>query len=153
MAPALLYDDHSSANTSRKAKTVAMRVRMVPAVEELDFDAYLSEGKLVTDIARSLKTSGGCIVRGMYQQPTLDALESEIRPHLEAVQKADQKRDLFVPSTTRLVTGLLSKSRTYALSVAGSGLWHRVCEEFLTSHLHNSWVSEHSGSFIPLTDF
>lgn len=152
MAPALLYDDYVPAYISIDAKTVLTEARTVPPVAELDFDVYLDESELVADIALSLKTSGGCIVRGMYQQHTLDALESEIRPHLDATTRADPKRDDFVPSTTRLVTGLLSKSRTYALSVAGNGLWHRVCERFLTSCMRNSWVSQQSTGVFTLAD-
>ena len=141
MAPALLYDDDSVVYTPSKTIMCSVNVQATPKVVELDFEAYTEENELIADIAESLKTSGGCIVRGMYQQNTLDALETEIRPHIEVTKKADQRRDDFVPSSTRMITGLLSKSRTYALSVAGNSLWHRVCENFLTSRLANSWVS------------
>ncbi|KAF1929470.1 uncharacterized protein M421DRAFT_100563 [Didymella exigua CBS 183.55] len=134
MAPALLHID------------------ALPIVAKLNFDAYADETGLVAAIAESLKTSGGCIVRGIYRQPTLDALESEIRLHLEAIKATNQKRDKFVPSTTRMVTDLLSKSRTYALSVAGNDLWHRVCEQFLTSRLTNSWLRHRYTRTTNLTD-
>lgn len=140
MAPALLCDDDVGAHSSSKIK--ACQTALTPTIARLDFQAYEEEEALIADIARSLKVSGGCIVRGMYQQNTLDAMEYEIRPHIEAIKQADRKRDEFVPSSTRMVSGLLSKSRIYALSVAGNGLWHRVCEHFLTSRLTNSWVSE-----------
>lgn len=142
MASALLYDDVSVVCRPSKATMCLTKTQFTPTVAKLDFKSYRKESELITDIAESLKTSGGCIVRGMYRQSTLDALELEMRPHIEASKKADQKRDDFVPSSTRMVTGLLSKSRTYALSVAGNGLWHRVCEQFLTSNLTNSWVSQ-----------
>jgi hypothetical protein len=116
-------------------------VTTIPSVAELDFAAYREESRLIADITSSLKIAGGCIVRGMYRQSTLDALEGELRPHIDATKKADSKRENFVPSSTRMVTGLLSKSRTYALSVAGNHLWHRVCDQFLTSKLTKSWAS------------
>lgn len=82
----------------------------------------MNESDLIADIAKSVKTAGGCIFRGMYEQRVSDAWESEIRPSLESVKRVDQKRDDLVPSRTRMVTGVLSKSRTYAFSVAGNGL-------------------------------
>lgn len=141
MSPALLYNDDRIAYIPSQTQPSMKPTSATPVVAKLNFDAYANEIELIADITESLKVSGGCIVRGMYQQRTLDALESEIRPHLDAIKEADQKRDDFVPSTTRMVTGLLSKSRTYALSVAGNDLWHRVCEQFLTSRLTDSWVS------------
>lgn len=138
MAPALLYDSDEAANSAPWTKMCTR----TPKVARLDFESYRNEAELVADISQSLKVSGGCIVRGLYKRSTIDALEEEIRPHIRATTKADQKREDFVPSSTRMVTGLLSKSRTYALSVAGNDLWHRVCEHFLTSRLTNSWVSQ-----------
>lgn len=140
MAPALLYDDHDIMCSPPKAKPCLVKTTTTPTVAKLNFEAYENEKGLIADITQSLKVSGGCIVRSMYQQNTIDALEEDIRPHICAIKKADHKRENFVPSSTRMVTGLLSKSRTYAFSVAGNHIWHRVCEQFLTSRLTNSWV-------------
>jgi len=41
-----------------------------------------------------------------------------------------------------MVTGLLSKSRTYATEVVGNRIWHQVCERLLTSTISNYWVSK-----------
>jgi hypothetical protein len=141
MAPGLLQNDDSVVCTSLFPEAFSTATGATSPVAKLDFEAFADKSELVVEITKSLKTSGGCIVRGMYQRQTLHALEREIRPHLEATMKADQKRDDFVPSTTRMVTVLLSKSRTYALSVVGNSLWHCICEQFLTSRLTNSWVS------------
>ncbi|KAF2868196.1 phytanoyl-CoA dioxygenase family protein, partial [Massariosphaeria phaeospora] len=100
--------------------------------------------------AVSLKVSGGCIVRGMYRQQTLDSIEDEIRPYIEATRNADSKCEDFVPSSTKMITGLLSKSRTYALSVANNKIWHRVCEHFLKSKLSNSWYGDEARTSVSL---
>jgi hypothetical protein len=138
MAPAILY------NTS--FKEFATRNPICPHIGDLDFSAYERQRDLIEDIVESLKISGGCIIRGMYQKETLDAIEREIRPHIKATEKADSNRDNFVPSSTRMVTGLLSKSRSYALSVVGNQIWHEVSKYFLTSTLKNSWVRSTSSS-------
>jgi hypothetical protein len=111
-------------------------------IADIDCASYSQEEKLIVGIIQSLKLSGSCIVRGMYQQETLDAMEHEIRPYIRSIPKAKAQREDFVPSSTKMVTGLLSKSRTYALSVVGNKTWHRVCERFLSSRLSNFWVSE-----------
>jgi ectoine hydroxylase-related dioxygenase (phytanoyl-CoA dioxygenase family) len=39
-----------------------------------------------------------------------------------------------------MLTGLLSKSHAYALTVESNEIWHQVNEYFVTSTLKNSWV-------------
>ncbi|CAO2651068.1 Nn.00g093650.m01.CDS01 [Neocucurbitaria sp. VM-36] len=139
MAPALIHDANSDSNASVHVNRPILKSKASPKIANIDCSNYQQEDDLITDIIRSLKLSGGCLVRGLYSQDTLNAIEKEIRPYINITQKADANRDKFVPSTTKMVTGLLSKSRTYALSVAGNKTWHRVCDHFLTSRLTNSW--------------
>ncbi|KAE9964244.1 hypothetical protein BLS_008519 [Venturia inaequalis] len=118
----------------------------VPEVSRLDTKDYQTKGEeaLVSDIIQSLKRSGGCIIRNMIPQKSLAQCEKEIRPYLNATEKADDEREDFVPSNTRMVTGLLSKSPAYAVTVAGSHIWHRVNDYFLTSTLKNAWHGNQS---------
>lgn len=141
MAPALLFDEDFLSRAQDLATFPAATKSPLPKIAEIHSAAYEREQDLINDIVDSLKASGGCLLRGMYQQCTLDVMEKEIRPYIESTGMADSERDDFVPSSTRMVTGLLSKSRTYALSVAGNKIWHRVCDYFLSSKLTNSWVS------------
>ncbi|OCK85619.1 hypothetical protein K432DRAFT_342843 [Lepidopterella palustris CBS 459.81] len=136
MAPALLCIDSYHLETPVSSSPKPKQASKVPRISKLDFTTYQNEHDLINDIIESLKLSGGCIIRNMYQKSTLDAMEREIRPYIEATRKAEKD---FVPSSTKMVTGLLSKSRTYALSVAGNSIWHRVSEHFLTSTLSKSW--------------
>jgi Protein of unknown function (DUF1479) len=66
---------------------------VVPQVSRLDLEDYHSgsEEALVTDIVRSLKRSGGCIIRNMIPQKRLAQCEHEIRPYLNMIQQADGK--------------------------------------------------------------
>ncbi|KAF9698545.1 hypothetical protein EKO04_003876 [Ascochyta lentis] len=123
MAPALLYDDEDVAYTSPTASWSPMKPLATPSVAKLDFGAYQSDDELIADITESLKVSGGCIVRGMYEKSTVGALEKELRPHIEATNKADSSRD---------------------------DLWHRVCENFLTSKLTKSWHGNEARSSVSL---
>lgn len=142
MAPGILCDAVSDSNGRVHAKRHTSTETAPPKIADLDCLRYQREDDLIFDIIHSLKLSGGCLVRGMYAQNTLDAIETEIRPFIKTTQKADAKREDFVPSSTKMVTGLLSKSRTYALSVAGNKTWHRVCNHFLASRLTNSWACQ-----------
>lgn len=53
-------------------------------------------------------------------------------------------REDFVPSNTRMVTGLLGKSKAYALNVVGNRVFQSVSDYFLTSTLTNSWHGSHA---------
>jgi hypothetical protein len=141
MAPGILCDDLSALRNEAATKRLKQAHSSVPKTADIDCASYSQEEELVADIIQSLKLSGGCIVRGMYKQNTLDAIEHEIRPYIQSIPKANNQREDFVPSSTKMVTGLLSKSRIYALSVVGNKIWHRVCDHFLSSRLSNSWVS------------
>ncbi|KAL6703558.1 hypothetical protein ACN47E_009503 [Coniothyrium glycines] len=122
----------------------------MPSITKLDCSSYSCDEALALDIIQSLRGTGGCIVRGMYSLDTLKAIEADVRPHIQGTTDAHARRNAFVPSSTKLVTGLLSKSWTYALSVIGNATWHRVCNHLLTSHLINSWHGEEARSSVSL---
>ncbi|KAI8934780.1 hypothetical protein NX059_008467 [Plenodomus lindquistii] len=149
MAPGL-YLDHTVVATSYATPSQQKSTRLpdVPKIAEIDCLSYAEEDTLIADLIAGLKLSGGCLVRNMYSQNTLDAMETEIRPYIQSTSKAATKREDFVPSLTKMVTGLLSKSRTYALSVAGNKTWHRVCDELLSSRLTNSWHGDEARTSI-----
>lgn len=141
MAPGLLSDSCSTtAACATKTQHVSQENSKYTSIADLNVQSYTQDEALVTDIVQSLRLSGGCIVRGMYSRKTLGAIEADIRPFIERTTKAHAGREDFVPSSTKMVTGLLSKSRTYALTVAGNKVWHQVCDDLLTSRLNNSWV-------------
>lgn len=65
----------------------------VPQVSSLGMEDYHSgtEEALVSDIVRSLRRSGGCIIRNMIPQKSLGQCEHEIRPYLKMTKQADGK--------------------------------------------------------------
>src|ERR1700761_3939189 len=75
--------------TSKTACTQPKPEVKQPRVSKLDLNSYKSQDDLVVDIIESLRRSGGCIIRNMIQKPVLSSIESEIRPHLDQIQKAD----------------------------------------------------------------
>jgi hypothetical protein len=58
----------------------------VPAVPDLDSAKYASEDDLVKDIVAGMRLAGGCVVRHLVRQETLDEIEREVRPHLDAAE-------------------------------------------------------------------
>ncbi|KAF2811950.1 uncharacterized protein BDZ99DRAFT_440994 [Mytilinidion resinicola] len=88
MAPALLRNDSYDLEPRKSPSSSRSKVTSIPKVSEIDFNAYETEERLIDDIISSLKVSGGCIIRSMYQQSTLHAMEQEIRPYINATGKA-----------------------------------------------------------------
>lgn len=60
-----------------------------PVIKRLDSLQYSNEDDLVSDICKNLKTSGGCIIRNLVDRKVLQAIEGEIRPHLNKIEPAD----------------------------------------------------------------
>lgn len=65
--------------------------KTTPVIQRLDSLKYCNEDDLVSDICNSLKFSGGCIIGNMIDKKILQALEGEIRPHLDQTEQADGK--------------------------------------------------------------
>ena len=64
----------------------------LPKVGDLDSKAYTSNAALVEDIVRNIRLSGGCVVRQLVSKETLDAIEKEVRPHLDAAEPWNGER-------------------------------------------------------------
>jgi len=63
----------------------------VPHISTLDTKDYhpASDEALVSDIVRSLKRSGGCVIRNFISEESLAQCEIEIRPYLDTTKQAD----------------------------------------------------------------
>ncbi|KAF2469418.1 PhyH-domain-containing protein [Lindgomyces ingoldianus] len=118
MAPGLLVNNSTESDRFRLDQSSQPKVSRSPKIGEVDCMAYEQQKDLIGDIVEKLKASGGCLIRGLYHQKTLDAIEEEIRPYIAATDKADISREDFVPSSTRMIRRLTrpqqhgSQSRT-----------------------------------------
>lgn len=88
MAPALLRNDSYNLEPWTSPSSSRCKATSTPKVSVIDVNTYETEERLTDDIISSLKVSGGCIIRNMYQQSTLDGMEQEIRPYINATGKA-----------------------------------------------------------------
>lgn len=79
--------EHDSDVASNPTKDIKGPHSLLPKVADLDSKAYPSEEALLEDIVKSIQLAGGCIVRGMLDKETLDAIESEIRPYILAQER------------------------------------------------------------------
>ncbi|KAF2131116.1 hypothetical protein P153DRAFT_395502 [Dothidotthia symphoricarpi CBS 119687] len=146
MTPALLWDDALDFGRLVAAQYPTSRRGNSPTIAEFHAAAYSREGDLVQDVVQHLRISGCCLVRRMCSEGTLNAMEEEIRPYIAATRKAETKQDAINLPSIETVTGLLSKSRTYASSVAGNKVWHGICEYFLASQPTKSRQGEETHS-------
>jgi len=99
MAPGILNDSHSTSYSSpqkcrfdsSRSKTVNQDDDELRNVSAIDMSVYTDEQQLVDDIVSGLKRSGGCIIRNMFAQSTLDTMEGDIRPYLDTTSEANGK--------------------------------------------------------------
>ncbi|KAL1896364.1 hypothetical protein Sste5346_004749 [Sporothrix stenoceras] len=106
----------------------------LPTVQE--FDANTCS---VDDLVVALKTAGGVVIRNLLTPQALGAIEADVRPWLE---KDKPWNGDFFPPETRRVTGLLTKSETFALDLVGHKLWIGVVDALLTSEFPRNWVGD-----------
>lgn len=79
MAPGLQFDESgTSTGHAAQEQEKSTRSSLNPCIAELDCSSYGDDDALVADIVAALKISGGCLVRNMYSQSTLDTMEGEI---------------------------------------------------------------------------
>lgn len=98
MAPALISHGSWTPEEDRYSKDDYFRQGSPPdiskdelQVSSLDMKNYHSSNQddLISDIVRSLRLSGGCIIRNMIPQESLSRCEHEIRPYLNKTKQAD----------------------------------------------------------------
>lgn len=106
----------------------------LPTVQE--FDAATCT---VDDLVAALKTAGGVVIRNLLTPQALEAIEADVRPWLELDKPWNGD---FFPPETRRVTGLLTKSETFALDLVGHKLWLGVVDALLTSEFPRNWVGD-----------
>jgi hypothetical protein len=58
----------------------------LPVVSDLDLRNYKSQEALIEDAIKSLKISGGCIIRNLVTKGQLNEIEKDVRPHLDAAE-------------------------------------------------------------------
>lgn len=75
-------------NPDKPEKALMGPDQPLPHVSEFDFSVAASLENLLDDIARSLKVSGGCVIRNIVRKDVLDQLEVDIRPYLIAAKPA-----------------------------------------------------------------
>lgn len=90
------------------------------------------------DIVQVLIRTGGVVIRNVIPQETLDVIEKDVRPFIEADEP--WKGDFFPPETRR-VYGLAGKSPTFFKSVVANPLYQAVCSKMLTAE-YKSWLGQ-----------
>ncbi|KAH9865149.1 hypothetical protein IAQ61_009096 [Plenodomus lingam] len=96
MAPGLQFDESgTSTGHAAQEQEKSTRSSLNPCIAELDCSSYGDDDALVADIVAALKISGGCLVRNMYSQSTLDTMEgllSKSRTQLADSWHGDEAR-------------------------------------------------------------
>ena len=85
-------------------------------VPKIDAEDFLMNEDLVEDVVDNVRTTGGCIIRGLIPQEKLVAIESEL-----------------------VISGMLKKSATFATDIVGNTVWQSVGQRFLTTASRRCW--------------
>lgn len=109
------------------------RSRPLPPVRT--FDAASAN---TTEVVAALIEAGGCFIKNAVSPETLEALEKDLRPHIEA---DEQWEGDFFPKETRRVMGLAGKSPLYTKSIVLHPLYQGVCRGMLKSE-YGCWVGK-----------
>lgn len=94
------------------------------SVQEYQASTAMSE-----DLVKAICRDGGVIVRGFASKTTLESLEKEIRPHLDADEGYEGD---FFSKETRKANGLAGKSTTFCHDLLSNPLWQGVYDKMLT---------------------
>ncbi|KAJ5766304.1 Dioxygenase cnsJ [Penicillium nucicola] len=91
---------------------------------------------LAADVIKHMEVAGVCILRNIFDQSILDQILEDFEPHVP-------KTDSFIGYTANgcQMTGLVTKSETYAQKVIGNSIFEKVRNHFLTSR-YGCWVQE-----------
>lgn len=98
---------------------------MAPTVPEFTPDVANCD-----KVVQALIEGGGVFIRGLLSPSTLDTIEKDVRPYLEADRP--WQGDFFPPETRR-VCGLAGKSTAFTRNVVANPLYQAVCDKLLTS--------------------
>ncbi len=82
------------------------------------------------ELVRAICRDGGVIIRGFASPETLESLETDLRPHLDADEGYEGD---FFSKETRKANGLADKSPTFCNDILANPLWRGVYETNLTT--------------------
>jgi ectoine hydroxylase-related dioxygenase (phytanoyl-CoA dioxygenase family) len=105
-------------------KPAAAGIKQPPRVDSFD-----SHTVSIDQLARSMIRNGGVIVRNFLDTASIDAIEKEVRPHLEGDTPWDG--DCFPPQTKR-VAGLAAKSDTFREKIIMHPQWLELSDALLS---------------------
>ncbi|RLL97458.1 hypothetical protein CFD26_102971 [Aspergillus turcosus] len=106
-----------------------------PKLERLNAKAFSKESQLIEQAIESIKVSGACIIEQLLDLEIVEQIKADIAPYLP-------NAGLFEGYELKgsQVTGLMSKSETYALEVVGNPVWTGVRDYFLTKPYGPIWA-------------
>jgi ectoine hydroxylase-related dioxygenase (phytanoyl-CoA dioxygenase family) len=108
----------------------------VTEIPEVYVTKQSNDDDLAAEVIKSMEKAGVCIVRNIFSQEIVKQISEDLEPYVA-------KTDKFIGYNANgcQMTGLLSKSETYALKVVGNAIFDKVRSHFLTSR-YKCWVQE-----------
>ncbi|KAK3997958.1 phytanoyl dioxygenase family [Cladorrhinum sp. PSN332] len=105
----------------------------LPKVEE-----FTSDPANCGQVVQALIQAGGAVIRSAVPQSTLDIIEKDTRPYINADKPWNGD---FFPRETRRVYGLAGKSPEFIKSVVANPLYQAVCNVILKSEF-KCWIGQ-----------
>ncbi|GAA6023870.1 hypothetical protein JCM10207_000508 [Rhodosporidiobolus poonsookiae] len=96
-------------------------------------DCAIPASAPLEEIMDLLAVRGGIVLKDLVSQEDCDAMEKDLRPHLDRVAASKKGWEgSFFPSTTHKIGGLITKSSTYAHKVLAHPLLLQIARDILS---------------------
>ncbi|KAI2791390.1 Dioxygenase cnsJ [Penicillium oxalicum] len=108
----------------------------VTEIPEVHVTKQHTDEALAAQVIQAIELAGVCIVRNIFSQEIVHQILDDLEPHVP-------QTDSFIGYNANgcQMTGLLSKSETYANKVVGNSIYEQVRNHFLISR-YRCWVQE-----------
>ncbi|KAI9674718.1 MAG: hypothetical protein M1817_001622 [Caeruleum heppii] len=123
----------ATATTSAPSLTATGKVPSPPKVDSFDLNTTPNE-----TLIKSITKNGAIIVRNFLDESSLDAIEKDLRPHLEGDTPWD---GACFPPQTRRVAGIVAKSDAYREKLIMHPRWLELSDALLTIKT-SSWFGD-----------
>ncbi|KIW36024.1 uncharacterized protein PV06_11252 [Exophiala oligosperma] len=120
------------------------RVEVPAPASGYSVESFDASSTTQSEVVESLIRNGGCFLRGMIDQQSIDAMLNDVQPYIDA--DVPWEGDFF-PKETRRVNGLPAKSPLYTEMVLGHPLFTAVSNDLLTTRT-STWIGDKQEHYV-----
>ncbi|EED17153.1 conserved hypothetical protein [Talaromyces stipitatus ATCC 10500] len=117
---------------------IIMTASALPSAHLPRVEVFDAGDAQVQEVVDALIKAGGCVIKNALSVQDVNAIEANVRPHIEADSPWSGK---FFPAETRRVMAMPGKSKLYMEKIVFNKLYQAVCDKLLSSE-YGCWVGD-----------